>query len=161
MNSANEHIDTIAKLIKDIQHAMLTSVTADGHLHACPMGTAAFEPESRTVWFLADPTIQTLQDIQNNPQVNLSYTDGKNYLSINGTAEITDNPAKVEELWSAFHNAFFEHGKEEVRLIKVTPNGAQYWLGGNSVANMVKITAGMLTGNKIADSLGESHSVDL
>nr|WP_267284228.1 hypothetical protein [Moraxella equi] len=43
--------------------------------------------------------------------------------------------------------------------MKVTPNGAEYWLSGNSVVNMFKLTASAITGGKVADSLGENASV--
>lgn len=74
---------------------------------------------------------------------------------------VTD-PAKLDELWSVVYNPFFENGKDDknVQLIKIVPNGAQYWLSGNAIVNMFKMTAAAVGGEKIADSLGENSSIE-
>ena len=38
-----EHIDKISDLIKDLKFTMMTTVTHEGHLHACPMTTNQFD----------------------------------------------------------------------------------------------------------------------
>lgn len=163
MSDTQTHIDTIGELVKDIKFTMMTTVTADGHLHACPMTTSEFDLGKKEIWFIADASTQTVADIKANPQVNLSYTaqNNKDYLSINGKAELVADPAKLDELWSPTYSAFFANGKDDanVQLIKVIPNGAEYWLSGNSVVNMFKLTASAITGGKVADSLGENASV--
>lgn len=157
------HIDTISDLVKDIKFAMMTTITADGHLHACPMTTSQFDLDKKEIWFIADASTETVADIKANPQVNLSYTaqNSKDYLSINGKAELINDATKLDELWSPLYNAFFANGKEDanVQLIKVVPNGAEYWLSGNSIVNMFKLTASAVKGGKVGDSLGENVSV--
>ena len=159
-----EHLDKISDLIKDLKFTMMTTVTHEGHLHACPMTTNQFDLARKEIWFIADKTSQTVTDIQANPQVNLSYTtnSSKDYVSINGVAELVQDPTKLEELWSPTYAAFFENGKEDsqIQLIKVTPNGAEYWLSGNAVVNMFKMTAAAMSDGKISGSLGENHSVE-
>lgn len=159
----SEQIKQINELIKDVKFAMLTTVTKDGHLHACPMTTSEFDLDKKEIWFIGDATTETVSDIKNNPQVNLAYTanSSKDYLSINGKADLIEDRQKLEALWSPAYNAFFENGIDDanVQLIKITPNGAEYWLSGNSVVNMFKLTVSAVTGEKIADSLGENHSI--
>lgn len=160
----NEQLKTINDMVKDVKFAMLTTVTSEGHLHACPMTTSDFNLETKEIWFIGDARTETVKDIKNNPQVNLAYTsnNAKDYLSINGKAQLINDPVKLEELWSAVYNAFFENGKEDknVQLIKVIPNGAQYWLSGNAIVNMFKMTAAAVGGEKVADSLGENSSIE-
>lgn len=157
------HIETISDLVKDVKFAMMTTVTADGHLHACPMTTNEFDLTKKEIWFIADANTETVSDIKANPQVNLSYTsqNNKDYLSINGRAELVTDPEQLDKLWSPLYNAFFADGKDDanIQLIKVVPNGAQYWLSGNSIINMFKLTASAVKGGKVADSLGENASV--
>lgn len=159
-----KQVETITALIKDNKYAMMTTITADkGHLHACPMTTNKIELETAKIWFIGDKTTETVKDLQKNPQVNLSYTsqDHKDYVSINGTAKLIDDKAKLDELWSPVYNAFYEHGKEDpnVQIICVECNGAEYWQSGNSVINAVKMVAAAVQDGKIADSLGNHGSV--
>ena len=109
-----EHLDKISDLIKDLKFTMMTTVTHEGHLHACPMTTNQFDLARKEIWFIADKTTQTITDIQANPQVNLSYTtnSSKDYVSINGVAELVQDPNKLEELWSPTYAAFFENGSK-------------------------------------------------
>ncbi|MFB2587665.1 pyridoxamine 5'-phosphate oxidase family protein [Acinetobacter sp. c1-l78] len=159
------HIETTTAIMKDVKFAMMTTMTSEGHLHACPMTTTEFDLANKEIWFIGYKTTETVQDISRNPQVNLSYasSDSKDYVSINGKAELVEDRAKLEALWSATYNAFFENGIDDanVQLIKIVPNGVQYWQSGNSVVNIFKMTAAAVTGGKVADSLGENSSFKL
>lgn len=86
----NEQLKTINDMVKDVKFAMLTTVTSEGHLHACPMTTSDFDLEAKEIWFIGDARTESVKDIKNNPQVNLAYTsnNAKDYLSINGKAEL-------------------------------------------------------------------------
>ena len=158
-----EHIDKITDIIKDAKFAMMTTVTDEGHLHACPMTTSETDLNNREIWFIGDKTTETVSDLERNPQLNLAYSlnDNKDYVSINGKAEMVNDKAKLDELWSAEYNAFYEHGKEDenVQLIKVVPHGAEYWLSGSAVVNMFKMVSAAAQDGKVADSLGENASV--
>ncbi|WP_230660801.1 pyridoxamine 5'-phosphate oxidase family protein [Psychrobacter sp. I-STPA10] len=161
--SKKEHLHKISELIKDVKFAMMTTTTHEGHLHACPMTTNSFDLEKKEIWFIGDKQTETVADIERNPQINLAYTchHDKDYVSINGTAELVDDKAILDKLWSHHYNAFYEHGKDDpnIQLIKVVPNGAEYWLSGNAVVNMFKMTAASVIDGKTAEQLGDNHSV--
>lgn len=159
-----EQITLIEGIINEVKYAMMTTITFDEkHLHACPMTTNKNELENAKIWFIGDKTTETVKDIQKNPQVNLSYVsaDQKNFVSINGTAKLVNDKAKLDELWSPIYAAFYEHGKDDpnVQIICVECNGAQYWTSGNSVINMFKLASAALQDGKIADSMGDSGAV--
>lgn len=162
--SKQDHIDLIREIVKEVKFAMFTSITKEGHLHACPMTTSETSLGAREIWFIGDKTTQAVDNINNNPQVNLSYVsqDGKDYVSINGKAELVDDKAKLDELWPPIYNAFYEHGKEDenVQLIKVVPNGAEFWRSGNGIINAAKLAVAAVQDGKIADSLGDNGSVE-
>ena len=162
--SKQDHIDLIREIVKEVKFARFTSITTEGHLHACPMTTSETSLGAREIWFIGDKTTQAVDNINNNPQVNLSYVsqDGKDYVSINGKAELVDDKAKLDELWSPIYNAFYEHGKEDenVQLIKVVPNGAEFWRSGNGIINAAKLAVAAVQDGKIADSLGDNGSVE-
>ena len=161
--SKQDHIDKIREMVKDVKYAMMTTITSEGHLHACPMTTSETSLGAKEVWFIGDKQSEAVANIKNNPQVNLSYSclQDKDYVSINGKAELVEDQDKLDELWSPVYNAFYEHGKEDpnVQLIKVVPHGAEYWRSGNSVINAVKMVAAAVQDGKTAESLGENGSV--
>ena len=163
--SRQDHIDKVQELVKDIKFAMMTTRTHEDHLHACPMTTSETSLGAKEIWFIGDKTTETVKDIEKNPQVNLAYVsqDSKDYVSINGKAELVDDQEKLDELWSPIYNAFYEQGKEDpnVQLIKVVPHGAEYWLSGSSVVNMFKMTTAAVMDGKKATNLGENNSVTL
>lgn len=161
--SKQQHIDTIREMVKDVKYAMMTTITTEGHLHACPMTTGETSLGAKEIWFIGDKTTETVKHIENNPQVNLSYVCEKDkaYVSINGKAELVNDQDKLDELWSPVTNAFFEHGKEDpnVQLIKVVPNGAEYWRSGNAVIGAVKLAAAAIQDGKTAENIGENYSI--
>ena len=161
--SKQDHIDKIREMVKEVKYAMMTTITSEGHLHACPMTTSETSLGAKEVWFIGDKQSEAVANIKNNPQVNLSYSclQDKDYVSINGKAELVEDQDKLDELWSPVYNAFYEHGKEDpnVQLIKVVPHGAEYWRSGNSVINAVKMVAAAVQDGKTAEGLGENGSV--
>lgn len=97
-----------------------------------------------------------------NPNVNVSVHDSKGYLSISGTASITKDEAKIEELWKTSAAAWFEAGREDpsIALIKVDSDTAEYWASDEPrVASMFKIAKSAVTGD--TPNIGRNDVVDL
>lgn len=163
--SKQENIDKIQAVIKDVKFAMMSTINSKGDLHAWPMTTSEISLGGKEIWFIGDKTSDVVKDIQDNPKVGLSYAtqDEKNYVSISGNAELSNDKAKLDELWSPVYNAFFEHGKEDetVQLIKIVPHGAECWLSGSSTINVFKMAAAALQDGKTAEGIGEQFSVSL
>lgn len=155
-------ITKIAELIRGIKFAMVTFVNHEGHLHSAPM-TTQDEEFNGTVWFIGAKDSDLVRSVPGNAQVNLGYSDpaGHNYVSINGTAELVTDQAKLDEIWNDGYNAFFEQGKEDpnIQLIKVTGNGAQYWEGSGRVVSIIKMAKAAITGDTA--KLGETKGVKL
>lgn len=163
--SKQAHIDKIREMIKDVKYAMMTTITSEGHLHSCPMTTSETSLGAKEIWFIGDKTSEAVANIKNSKQVNLSYVSqqDKDYVSINGVAELVEDKDKLDELWSPVYNAFYEHGKEDpdVQLIKIVPNGVEYWISGNSVLNAVKMAAAAVQDGKTAEGMGENAAIEL
>ncbi len=157
--SKQQQMDTIQAMVKDIKYTMMTTRTSESHLHSCPMNTTETSIGAKEIWFIGHSPCETIDNIKNDPQVNLAYVseDNKQYLSI------TDDKDKLDELWSPMYNAYFEKGKEDprVQLIKVTPHGAEYWANGNAITSAVKMAAAAVTDTAIEKSLGENFSIEL
>lgn len=163
--SKQEHIDKVQDVIKDVKFAMMSTVNKKGDIHAWPMTTTETSLGAREIWFIGDKNSDVVKDIQDNKRVGLTYAtqDQKNYVSISGNAELTDDQDKIEELWSAMDNAFFEQGKQDpdVQLIKVVPHGVECWLSGSSTVNMFKMAAAAVQDGKAAEDIGEVFNFSL
>ena len=163
--SKQEQMDKLQAMVNDIKYTMMTTRTHEDHLHSCPMNTTETSIGAKEIWFIGHSPSETVDNIKNNPEVNLAYVsqDDKNYLSITGRAELVEDKEKLDELWSMTYNAYFEQGKEDpkVQLIKVVPHGAEYWANGNAIASAFKMTAAAVTDTAIEKSLGENFSIEL
>ena len=163
--SKQEQIDKIQDVIKDVKFAMMTTVNSKGDLHAWPMTTTEANIGAKEIWFIGDKTSDVYKDIQDNKKVGLSYAtqDAKNYVSVSANAELPNDKAKLEELWSPVYNAFFEHGIEDpnVQLIKVVPHGVECWISGSSTVNIFKMAAAAIQDGKTAEDMGEQFNISL
>lgn len=160
-----EAVKTVAGLIKDIKFAMLVTTTADGHLHARPMTTQQTEFDG-DVWFIGAKDSEAVADMRARPQVNVSYADtgSSNYVSIHGTAELVEDRAKLDELWSDMYNMYFEGGKEDpnIQLIKINAGGAEFWESGGKIRTLFALAKNLLPGQQAeSGDLGKNETVKL
>lgn len=142
-----EAVDTVKDLIKDIDTAMFTTISEEG-LTSRPMQTQELEFDG-DLWFLTKKDTTKYQEILYNPHVNVAYV-GKSYVSIRGTAEIVEDPAKKKELWNKVYEKLLEttYDDPNIVLIKVHTDTAEYWDTGNlmkSVKHFFKRVAGKNT----------------
>lgn len=126
----NGSVKKLRKLMRDIRTAMLTTVARDGSLHSRPMLTSEVEFDGN-LWFIASGTSGLAQEIATNPNVNVSYANpkGDRYISVTGTASLVRDQARLRELWSGKHKAWFREGKKDpdLTLLRVDVHFAEYW----------------------------------
>ena len=155
-------ITHIASIIKDVKFAMLTTVTDEGHMHARPMTTQQTEFDG-DLWFIGSKDSEGVHDMGQRPQVNVSYSDpdGSNYVSLTGTAELVEDRAKLDELWSDFYKTYFEGGKEDpnIQLIRINAHGAELWEGPGKVKALYELAKGAVTGQR--GDMGTNETVRL
>ena len=161
--TTEEAIQKLGALIKDVKFAMLTTQTQDGHLHSRPMATQQLEFDG-DLWFLTSISSSKIDEVQQHHAVNLAYADASDdkYVSVAGTAEILRDRAKLDELWSPFHTAWFPKGKEDpdIALIRVTVESAEYWnVPESKMVQVIGFAKAALTGKRYHP--GEHGEVDL
>ena len=160
-----EQIDKIQAVIKDVKFAMMSTTNKKGDIHAWPMTTNKVNLDDKEIWFIGDKSSDLVKDIKDDARIGLTYAtqDEKNYVSVSGDAELTNDKAKLDELWSPVYDAFFANGKEDenVQLIKIVPHGIECWLSGSTVVNIFKMAAAALQDGKTAEDMGETFSVSL
>jgi general stress protein 26 len=113
-----------------IQHQRIAMMTTeeDGRLVSRPMASLA-RPEDGKVYFIAKRDAHVASEAEF--PVNLGYADsGDNtYLSVSGTAHVTQDHEKLRELWSMWTEAWLPQGPDadDVALIAVEPEEAKLW----------------------------------
>lgn len=109
--------------------AMLTT-EEEGRLVSRPMGSLA-RPEDGKIYFVSHLGAGLLGEIGGSTKVNLAYSDPSrnNYLSVSGTASVSQDREKLRELWSMWVEAWLPQGPDgdDVVLITVTPDEAKLW----------------------------------
>jgi general stress protein 26 len=151
-------------LVKDARIGMLTTMTTDGRHVSRPMALQDVEFDG-DLWFFTYSDSDLVAQIGANPQVNVSFSDGKqhSWTSVSGTALRTDDPAKAKELWNPLLKAWFPDGLEtpNLTLIKVTAETAEYWEAAHSsnVVTLLGYVKAAVTG-KTPDA-GENETVRL
>ena len=157
----DDDMKTIARLVKSAKIALLTTITADGHLHSRPLATQEIDFDGDLWFFTQDPSSK-VDDISAHSQVNAAFESGKGYLSVAGTATIVHDRAKVDELWTPAVEAWVPEGKDDptVALIRVIAESAEYWATNEpGVVTMFKIAKAVVTHTE--PDVGDNKSVDL
>jgi len=139
-------IETVRKLIKGIDIAMLTSVTEQG-LVSRPMKTQEVEFDG-DLWFLTMKDTNVYGELVRYPNVNIAYV-GKSYVSIRRKAELVDSRDKIKDYWNIAYEKMLNTTSDDPNLIliKVKTETAEYWDMG-SWTKVVKQLINKITGNK-------------
>ena len=130
---ADTHEDSVSKLrelIKDVKVAMLCTVEPDGCLRSRPMMTQKTEFDGR-LWFFTGLDSSKVNEVGREHQVCVAYAnpDDQIYVSVSGTAQITRDRQKIEQLWNPVYKAWFPQGLEDpnIALLFVDVDKAEYW----------------------------------
>ncbi|WP_290711630.1 pyridoxamine 5'-phosphate oxidase family protein [Flavihumibacter sp. CACIAM 22H1] len=149
-----EAIDKLREMVDGIDIGMLGTYSHNNpFIHAVPMSRQEID-EQGTIWFLFSSSSETFTHLQADSRVSLLYADikGYNFLSVNGVATISKDPARIEKYWNKWVEAWFEKGKEDphIRVLQVKPVEAHYWDNKtNKLVSLVKLAASALTGAKL------------
>lgn len=124
----------VARMIRGIRVAMLTTAAADGSLHSRPMATRDEEREedfTGELWFFTKANSGKVDEILHDSDVNLSYValEDHRYISIAGRATLVTDQEKIDALWSPTYRAWFTKGLDEpdLALLRVEVQTARYW----------------------------------
>lgn len=149
-----EAVETVRKLIKGIEIAMLTTVTQEG-LVSRPMKTQEVEFDG-DLWFLTKEETDKYTQLKQHPNVNVSYV-GDSYVSVRGTAEVVNDRAKIDQFWNPAYAKFLHTTSDDpnLMLIKVKAEAAEYWETGNLV-KMIKRMFSQLTGKETEAELNKT-----
>jgi len=147
-------------LIRGIKIAMLTTVSKDLTLHSSPLLAQEIEFDG-DLWFLISKSSQKAEDLRNNPHVCISYASGARYVSVTGTADLIDDPEKVQQLWHKPYQAWFPKGLQDptIQLLRINVEKAEFWEGHSMPVMSVLEFMNAATGGHI--KMGEHGELNL
>jgi general stress protein 26 len=155
-NSGN--VDRVWELMNKIGFAML--VTSDGDkLRARPMSAYPKRGEN-AIYILTDARHHKDEEIARDPSVNLSFADAgsQKYVSLTGTAVVDNDRAKIRELFSTPAKAWWSSADDpNIRVLKITPEEAEFWDSPGSVISYVKMATAAVTGTR--PDIGDNRKV--
>lgn len=150
----SEAVEKLRELVDKIDMGMVgTYQRGTEFIYAVPMSRQEVDDEGN-IWYLLSAESQTHENLSENPFLSLLFSDPANYnfLSLNGTAEISRDPARIEKYWNKMMEVWFEKGKEDpnIRVMKVTPFEAHYWDNKtNKLVTLFKVVTSAVTGQKL------------
>ena len=106
--SGEKKLEELYGLIEGIGIAMFTTRRPDGYLVSRPMATQE-RAEGADLWFVTDVDSHKLDELEHDPHVNLAYyRDGTaEWVSVSGTARISQDRARIHELYRPDWRAWF------------------------------------------------------
>ena len=168
-----DHADTkklneLYDLIDGIEIAMFTTRRPDGQLVSRPMATQT-QAEGTDLWFVTDIESHKLDELEQDPNVNLAYYRDrtKEWVSVSGTASVTQDRKAIHELYRPDWKAWFgdeggarNGGPDDPRLALILVDvHAVTYLKQDKPRPVVlfEVVKGMVTGSR--PNLGEPKHV--
>lgn len=159
-DSSTDADHKVWKMMKDISICMLATHGGAG-LRSRPVAAYA-RREENTIYILTDVKGHKDDEIEANPEVLLTFADtsGNSYVSLSGKAAVSNDRAKIKELWNAWAKAWWD-GPEDpnIRLLRIEPKEAEYWDSPGRVVSSVLMAFQAVTGKRT--DMGDNKKVTL
>jgi general stress protein 26 len=156
----DDHVARIWELAKRIGIAMF--VTWDGKEQRARPLAATVEKDEGAIYFLTDINGEKDDQIAEFPHVSVSFADHKSskYVALSGKATISNDRARIKELWSPFAKAWWDSPEDPaIRVIRMVPNDAELWDSPGRIVTTISMLTAVVTGR--SPKIGENAKVVL
>lgn len=111
------------------------------------------EPETGTLWFITAKGTDLAQAVAAGPAPALHVVSEESaglFARLDGVLSLSDDDAKLDELWNAVAASWFEEGKQDpdIQLMRLDLTAAEVWLTGGSLRFLYEIAKSKITGNQ-------------
>lgn len=146
MTEHDQQREQVAEIMRATRIAVLTYEDEQGRLVSTPMGTQDLE-DPATVWFITRRSSEKVDAITARPRVNVSYSSDKGWVSLSGTATVSDDRAKLEELWDPSASAVMDGGPDDPDsvLLRIDGDTAQLWESPGRVGALLQMAKGLVS----------------
>ena len=155
-----EHVERVWELAKKIGVCMF--VTWDGERQRARPLQANVDHDEHAIYFLTDVDSHKDEQVEKFPTVTLAFSDipHSKYVAITGQATVSNDRAKIKELWSPFAQAWWSSAEDPaIRVIKVSPEDAELWDSPGRIVTTISMLAAAVT--RRAPKVGENAKVKL
>ena len=125
-------LSDIAKLMRDIDIAMLSTHTTGGNIAGRPMSNnREVEYDGDSYYFTWEKS-RTVSDIEKEPRVSLAFQGKKGlHIAVEGKATVIRDKKQFEKHWNDEINHWFRDGVDTpgVAMIRVRATRLRYWNG--------------------------------
>ena len=142
---------------KNMTCMFCTDIQSGEPFETRPMSTQKVDDDG-TFWFLSDKDSEKNRQIRVDDNVQLLYASPSHegFMSVAGHATISQDRAKIKELWAPIAKTWFTQGVDDPRIsvIRVTPSSAYYWdTKHGKMISMIRILASMVSGKSDDDGI--------
>ena len=149
MTDQSDLTDTFWDRLDDINAGML-GVTEDMRL--VPMSHYA-DREQGALWFITAKGTDLVGSVAGGAKPAIhAVTDGGEglFTRIHGNLSLSQDRAKLDELWNAVASSWFEDGEQDpdVQLLRMNLTEAEVWATGGKLGFLYEIAKSKITGDK-------------
>jgi general stress protein 26 len=155
-----EATDRVWELAEKIDICMF--VTWDGEYNRARPLSARVRRDESAIYFLVNDDSAKNKQLSKYPKVTLAWSDSRHYkyVTISGSAALTNDSAKITALWEKTDAAWWHDANDpEIRLITVRPDEGELWDSPGLIVATAKMAFAAITGAK--PDVGENAKVDL
>ena len=114
--------------------------------HTRPM-TAQLDGQPGPIWFFTSTESSLVQNLGNKARAVATFASKGHdiFASVHGSVVIDNDRATIDRLWNRFVAAWYEHGKEDPKLVLLRLNAerAEIWRDGSSILAGIKMLLGV------------------
>ena len=166
-NEAEQRDSSRAHLIDMFERhwsVMLFNHAPDGRLAGRPMARERVDADG-TVYFATGMDSEKIKELQKDPQVTLSIQSAHEYAVMSGTAEVSQDPSLIDELWKDSWSVWFPLGRQDpsIAIVVVTPEEGTYWdqTKSQGLSFLFRMVKARILGKEVEIDPGDSRHVTL
>jgi general stress protein 26 len=156
-------MENLTTFLRGFEDAMLVTRRKDGILRGRPMAIAD-RSTTGTLRFITSVDSPKLEELTENPLVNVTLQDGKRFVSLSGTCRVSRDSDLIERLWMENQRIWFEKGRNDPTLIvlEVVPIIGEYWnrTGVEGLRFFLAEVNAAITGNTPRDAEPQHARID-
>src|SRR5262245_32570072 len=140
---------------------LITHAAGGAGFHARPLAVADV-PADGEILFATSLASPKVAEIAADPRVLVTFQSGSACAAVAGTARVSDDRARLAELWSETWRIWYPAGLDDATLclIAVTPSVAEYWdnSGTKSLKYLFKGAKAYLLGERMDTDEAHAHA---
>ena len=155
-----DDINRVWELMQRFSVCMMSTWNGS-ELRARPMA-ATLARERNQILFLTDMRWHADDEIAKYPQLALAFADNgdQKYVAVSGRGAISNDRARIKALFSVPAKAWWDSADDpNIRLLTVTPVGAEFWDGRGKVVSYLAMAVAAATGGR--PDVGEKRKVSM